>query len=319
MLLPSGLVGRIIGFTTSGSIPEIVLRLFLSVPRVRRERFDLAININQTAPKYYALRMKLWRVWCLLGGIKSWAGDGSLYIFPVIRPEAAPSPVPHHLDMIAARLEAGGILIPDRHIDPMLTEEERRRAQSVWDGKVAPEIGGRIPVAAGIGGKKLRWPIERFEELFRRTDKLGLVPVFFGGRENVDEIEGMIARLGFGFDAADMGLNSLRETVAFMSNCKFYVGNDTGTLHMAVAAGLKCVGIYSAHNFPGAWNPYGEGHIVLRHDLPCAGCLAAVCPHGRPSCIEDISVDEVESAVRRMIDRIRPDAAEAGGTGTKTI
>ena len=70
---------------------------------------------------------------------------------------------------------------------------------------------------------------------------------------------------------------------------------------MAVAAGLKCVGVYSAHNLPGSWNPYGEGHIVLRHDLPCAGCLAAVCPKGNPVCIEGITVDEVEDAVKRML------------------
>ena len=301
LLGPSGLIDRVSGFTTSGSIPQIVLRLFASVGQVRREHFDLAININQTAPKYYALRMKLWRVWCLLGGIKHWMGDKSLFIFPVVRPDAAPPAVPQHMDITAARLEADGIKIPDRRIDLCLTDEERRRAQEVWNGKAAPAVGDKIPVAVGIGGKKLRWPVERFEDLFRRMAGEGVVPVFFGGRENVAEIDGMIARLGFGFNAADAGLNSLRETVAFMENCKFYAGNDTGTLHMAVAAGLKCVGIYSAHNFPGAWNPYGGGHIVLRHDLPCAGCLAAVCPKGNPVCIEGITVDEVEDAVKRML------------------
>ena len=112
------------------------------------------------------------------------------------------------------------------------------------------------------------------------------------------------AEVVFGFNAADAGLTTLRETVAFMENCRFYVGNDTGTLHMAVAAGLKCVGIYSAHTVPGAWNPYGEGHIVLRHDLPCAGCLAAVCPKGSPVCIESITVDEVEAAVKRMLRQV---------------
>lgn len=301
---PSGPVDRVSGFTTSGSIPQIVLRLFASVGQVRREHFDLAININQTAPKYYALRMKLWRVWCLLGGIRHWMGDKSLFIFPAVRPDVPVPPVPHHMDITAARLEADGIMIPDRRIDLRLTDEERRHAQEVWDGKAAAAVGDKVPVAVGVGGKKLRWPVERFEELIRRVSEPGIVPVFFGGRENCVEIDEMIAHLGFGFDAADAGLTTLRETVAFMENCRFYVGNDTGTLHMAVAAGLKCVGIYSAHNFPGAWNPYGEGHIVLRHDLPCAGCLAAVCPKGSPACIESITVDEVEDAVKRMLRQV---------------
>ncbi len=301
LLGPSGLVDRVSGFTTSGNVVGIVLRLFASVGQVRREHFDLAININQTAPKFYAIRMKMWRVWCLLGGIKSWMGDRSLFIFPAVRPGAPVPAVPHHMDMIAARLEASGIKVPDRRIDLNLTDGERLHARSVWEEKAASAVGDRIPVAVGVGGKKLRWPVERFEEVIRRIAGHGIVPVFFGGRENIPEIEGMIARLGFGFNAANAGLNSLRETVAFMENCKFYVGNDTGTLHMAVAAGLKCIGIYSAHNYPGAWNPYGEGHIVLRHDPPCAVCLATVCPKGRPVCIEDITVDEVEFAVKQML------------------
>ncbi len=304
LLGPSGLVDRVSGFTTSGNVAGIVLRLFASVGQVRREHFDLAININQTAPKYYALRMKLWRVWCLLAGIRHWMGDKSLFIFPSVRPGAPVPTVPHHMDMIAARLEASGIMVPDRRIDLNLTDGERHHAQIVWTEKAVSMVGEKIPVAIGVGGKKLRWPVERFEELIRRVSGLGIVPVFFGGRENIPEIERMIAQLGFGFNAADAGLASLRETVAFMANCKFYVGNDTGTLHMAVAAGLKCVGIYSSHNYPGAWNPYGEGHIVVRHDLPCAGCLVTVCPKERPSCIEDITVDEVESAVKRMLGQV---------------
>ena len=302
LLLPSGLVSRIIGFTTSGSIPEIVLRLFLSVPQVRRERFDMAININRTAPKYYALRMRMWRIWCLCCGIGRWFGDRDIFICPGKRPGVPVPPMPHHLDLIAARLEAGGIAVGDRRIDIDLTDGERLRARIVWDAVVPVECRDRIPVAVGVGGKKfLRWPMEKYGELLRRTAGLGIVPVFFGGPENIAEIDALISRLGFGINAANAGLKGLRETIALMEHCRFYVGNDTGTLHMAVAAGLRCVGIYSAHSQPGCWSPYGPDHIVIRHDLPCSGCLHNVCPLGRPACIEDISVDEVESAVRRMI------------------
>lgn len=313
LLLPSGLVSRIIGFTTSGSIPEIVLRLFLSVRQVRREHFDLAVNINRTAPKYYALRMRMWRIWCFCCGIGRWFGDKDLFICPVKRPGEPVPAMPHHLDLIAARLEASGIAVGDRRIDIDLTKEERLRAQTVWKS-IMPDAGrDRIPVAVGVGGKKLlRWPMAKYEELLRRTTVgPGIVPVFFGGPENVAEIDVMTARLGFGINAANAGLKGLRETVALMEHCRFYVGNDTGTLHMAVAAGLRCVGIYSAHSPPGSWSPYGPDHIVIRHDLPCSGCLRDVCPLGRPACIEDISVDEVESAVLRMADSLRTDAGNA--------
>ena len=297
LTLPSGLVDRVDGFTVSGSKIGIVARLIAATRQIRKERFDLAVNINRTATAHYALRMKLWRWWCRLCGIGRCLGDKALFIFPPRRRGVPPPVVPHHLDMIAARLEADGIVVDDRRIDLGLTDAEVARAREIWSGKI-PE--GKIPVAVGVGGKQLRWGMAKFEELFRRTAPFGIFPVFFGGRENSPEIDGAIARLGFGFNAADAGLAGLRETVAFMAHCRFYVGNDTGTLHMAVAAGLKCVGIYSSHNYPACWDPYGAGHVVLKHETSCAGCLKTSCPLGRAACIEDIGVDEVAAAVLRM-------------------
>ena len=297
----AGLVDRVIGFSTSGSKIGIVMRLIASTLRVRREHFDLAVNINRTPTAYYVLRMRAWRMWCGLCGIPRYMGDKALFVFPPRSEGELPPAVPHHLDMIAARLEADGIIVDDRRIDLRLTDDEVALARGIWNKNIP---GGKFPVAVGVGGKQLRWAVEKYEELLRRVAALGIFPVFFGGRENAAEISGMISRLGFGFNAAEAGPGGLRETVAFMGNCKFYVGNDTGTLHMAVAAGLKCVGIYSAHNYPQCWYPYGNGHIVLKHELPCSGCLKTRCPLERPACIEDITVDEVETAVRRMFDRV---------------
>jgi len=199
--------------------------------------------------------------------------------------------------MIASRLEADGIAVADRRLNLNLTDGERTAARRSWNIPA-----DRVPVAFGVGGKKLRWSMENFEELCRRVVPLGIFPVFLGGRENAAEIAETISRLGCGCNAADMGFN-LRQTIAFMGHCKFYVGNDTGTLHMAVAAGLKCVGIYSAQNYPGIWYPYGNGHTVIRHDVRCGGCLKSSCPRGRADCIGDITVDEVEEAVRCMLQK----------------
>jgi len=296
----SGLVDRVIGFSTSGSKVGIVLRLISSTLRVRNERFDLAININRTPTAHYPLRMRLWRVWCRLCGIPRHKGDKALFIFPPRRVGEFPPAVPHHLDMIAARLEADGIAVDDRRIDLNLTDEEIARAREVWAANLP---GDKLPVAFGVGGKQLRWSMDKYEELCRRVASLGIFPVFFGGSENSREIAEAISRLGYGCNVAELKL-SLRQTVAFMRNCGFYVGNDTGTLHMAVAAGLKCVGIYSAHNYPKCWDPYGNGHIVVKHEPTCSGCLKTSCPLGRAICIADITVDEVEAAVRRMLEQI---------------
>ena len=35
-------------------------------------------------------------------------------------------------------------------------------------------------------------------------------------------------------------------------------------MHLAVSSGLRCVSLFSGRDYPGLWDPYGEGHIVLR-------------------------------------------------------
>ena len=37
---------------------------------------------------------------------------------------------------------------------------------------------------------------------------------------------------------------SIRETLPIISNCNFYVGNDTGWLHLSCALGLKCIALF---------------------------------------------------------------------------
>jgi ADP-heptose:LPS heptosyltransferase len=62
-----------------------------------------------------------------------------------------------------------------------------------------------------------------------------------------------------------------------MQGMRLYLGNDTGTMHLAVAAGLRCVAVFSARDWPGKWDPYGSGHHVLRVDVSCAGCKLVTC------------------------------------------
>jgi ADP-heptose:LPS heptosyltransferase len=131
--------------------------------------------------------------------------------------------------------------------------------------------------------------------------------VIFGGSPEQAMGERLIRAWGRGYVAA--GALSLRATVMAMRNCLLHVGNDTGTIHMAAAAGLKCVGIYSAHDPPGEWYPYGEGHIVLRRQIDCEGCMLQTCIERATECLMSISVDEVYQA---CAERLESRAVSAG-------
>jgi ADP-heptose:LPS heptosyltransferase len=212
-------------------------------------------------------------------------------------------PIPREADMLLARLAAAGIPTPPPNhgrVDLALNAQDIQ-AFEAWRNTL-PSDGGRRWISVGPGGKKpvSFWPIERYEQLIRRLiDQFDVWPVIFGGKEDIPNAKRLVFAWGRGHIAA--GALGLRATAVAMRNCAFHVGNDTGTMHLAAAAPVRCVGIFSAHAPPGQWSPYGPGHIVLRKTIDCEGCKLFECIERKMECIMSISVDEVFQACETMM------------------
>jgi ADP-heptose:LPS heptosyltransferase len=97
------------------------------------------------------------------------------------------------------------------------------------------------------------------------------------------------------------GSLTIAESAALLERCAAYVGNDTGTMHLAASVGTPCVAIFSARDNPGRWEPVGEGHLVLRHDVPCAGCQLTTCIERERACLKGIEVSDVLAAVGAVL------------------
>src|SRR5205085_2524024 len=111
---------------------------------------------------------------------------------------------------------------------------------------------------------------------------------------------------GTGTSAA--GLLDVRTAAAVLARCRLFVGNDTGTLHLAAAAGTPCVGVFAAQDWPGRWQPYGLGHTVLRRPVPCEGCRLTVCTREGMRCLREITVEDVLAACRATLPAPIPTA-----------
>ncbi len=59
------------------------------------------------------------------------------------------------------------------------------------------------------------------------------------------------------------GALSVRQSAALLERAKLFVGHDSGPMHLAAASGVQCVAIFSRHNRPGCWYPFGSGHRVI--------------------------------------------------------
>ena len=211
---------------------------------------------------------------------------------------------PHEAAMLLRRLERSGIPMPspsDMRLDLGITEAEREQVAR-WRTDLGDD-GGRLWIGVGPGSKmpvKI-WPLERFSAVISRLiERYDVWPVVFGGPEDRDRGLRLVSDCGRGFVAA--GELDPRQAATALESCALYIGNDTGTMHLASSAGVPCVAIFTARDWPGKWEPLGPGHTVLRRRIDCEGCMLERCTERRMECILDIDETEVEAACRSTLD-----------------
>ena len=160
-----------------------------------------------------------------------------------------------------------------------------------------------VAIAPGSKRSSRMWNEDRFahivDQLVRTRD---LFPIFFGSSGEQELCERIKSIAGAGFNGA--GLLSIRQSAALLKTCLFYLGNDTGTMHLAAAVGTPCVAIFSAADRNGQWEPFGDGHRFLRQSVDCEGCRVDVCPR-QNLCLQLIETEDVYNACVEVIDQNR--------------
>ena len=213
--------------------------------------------------------------------------------------DGLPMPVEHEADALMRRLAVDGVTVPGAGqgcMDLRITEAERARVLAWWAGHAEGAIPKQrwVAVCPGTKWPSKQWPVERYLALGKKLwTEHGLLPVVLGGPEDRGIAAHLIAGWGAGRCAA--GELSVRESAALLEGAAFYVGNDTGTMHLAAAVKTPCVGVFSAQDWPERWHPYGDSHRVLRVSVPCSGCRLPICDR-ELQCLTSIGVEEVYAA-----------------------
>ncbi|CAN5453252.1 glycosyltransferase family 9 protein [soil metagenome] len=146
-----------------------------------------------------------------------------------------------------------------------------------------------------------KWPADRFAAIASMLkNQYDLDIVFSGDKSDVNEIQEIQQLLPFKtFSIADV-LN-LGSFAAFVSKAAFYIGNESGPLHIASVSGTRCIGLFGPGE-PFVFYPRGEQSAVLHHILSCNPCDQIHCVHPSHPCIQRITVTEVEEKIKSMLD-----------------
>lgn len=168
-----------------------------------------------------------------------------------------------------------------------------------------------VGIAAGAGaswGKDAlykHWPAIRFAQVADKIiDKLGAKVIILGDSQDKKITEVITAAMRN--KPVDLtAKTNLDDFVSLISNLQVLVTNDGGPLHIAVALGVKTVSIFGPVD-DAVYGPYPPGprHAVIKKGVTCRPCYKNFrfngCINNR-ACLDDISVDEVYSAVEKLL------------------
>lgn len=107
------------------------------------------------------------------------------------------------------------------------------------------------------------------------------------------------------------GRTSLAELGAVLRGAEAIVVGNTGPAHLAAAVGTPVVSLYAPTVPAVRWRPWRVPHLLLGdQDAACAGSRARVCPVRGHPCLSGVSIEDVLTAVERVVaSRARVEAA----------
>ncbi len=194
--------------------------------------------------------------------------------------------------------------IPLSGSDPTLyiTKQETAHAsKQLLDFGFSPDdiIVGINPGAA-YGSAKC-WLPDRFKAVAEKLLKKPNVKViFFGDRDGTPLVDEICKNLPQG--ALNLaGKTSIRELMAYLSQCDLLLTNDSGPMHMASALGVPLLALFGPTDDT-TTGPYKKERVIHKH-VPCSPCHRRECPIDF-RCMTRISVEEVYGEIQDILKTI---------------
>jgi heptosyltransferase-2 len=287
---------------------------------LRTQKFDLAISPRWDVDESLAtmlcvLTNALRRVGHSARGpeAKRKANRGFDAAFDVVVPSGS---LRHEVDRNLSIVEALGGKIVSRKSEIRLTDLDRKFA-----GELLPHHDkSRLLIAVGIGGRAAgrKWPLRSYAECITQLNQQRPVQpvVVCSGEEDAEasELSVMLPVPPYILSGV-----ALRGVCAALERCDLFLGNDTGTAHLAAAMNCPTV-VISRHplngdpdhaNSPARFAPHGSTHVVVQPLSGVDGCTAS-CRSSAPHCIRNVTSERVVAAAMELLpteplrDRARP-------------
>lgn len=202
-------------------------------------------------------------------------------------------------------LTAAGLTVNQTHMEIFFGKADFLRARELLSD--IPSSRRKVLLGIGASFANRLYPVEKLLVALKILAKKNLTFIIIGGRKESHDAAYLEQNLPHVINLA--GKTTLRETEAVITQADYYIGNDSGVMHMAAAAQVPCLVLYRdaadkenylphIYRVSGRFPPWQTNSVTLRpdHQLEeCArlGVIYGWCHSDKPHCITQITPQEI--------------------------
>ena len=170
------------------------------------------------------------------------------------------------------------------------------------------------PTANWIGKT---WPAERFAQVIERlTQPGGILPgasvAVFGAPSEREAARPVLEAIPAARRIDLVGTVDLLTATACLRRCALYIGNDSGLMHLAAAAGIPTLGLFGPSR-PENYAPWGPYGAVVCTTIAYDDLFAPGYDHRNTgSLMDSLPLDAVVEAAESLWQRVRAQSESAG-------
>jgi heptosyltransferase-1 len=279
----------------AGLGPRGVACLARFLRALRRARFDLAIDLQGLLRSGVMTRATGAPVRVGLADARE--GATWFYTHPVTPPGSIDEA--HAVDRLLAIASAFGADVARPRFAIAASDHDR-----AWARQALARVGRpRLALNLGARWETKRWPPHSFAEVARRAVQAFGAGLFaIGAPEDRPFVAELAADLAPTPVVDLCGQTTLPQLAALCEEADVVLSNDTGPLHLAVAAGARVVGVYTCTN-PALNGPYGPRALAAASRVWCRASYRVTCP--RLECMAELTPDRVWPLVAAQLDAAR--------------
>lgn len=193
-----------------------------------------------------------------------------------------------------------------------LSDADRARA-----GALIPEGGPVLALGPAANWRGKQWRAQRFAELAHRLS--GAAGPLAGARVAVlaaeserEQAQPVLQAIPAARRIDLVGAVDLPQAAACLGRCRLFVGNDSGLMHLAAAAGAPTLGLFGPSRHQ-RYRPWSQHSAYVRTPESLAELTGSPDYDHRTTdtLMDGLSVEAVERAARDLLDATA--AAESGG------